>query len=186
MGRRDGWVLGLDTATPWLSLALWHSGSGRSARAETHLGRAIAGRLAGDLAAFLEAHGVARTALVGIGVGVGPGSYTGIRIGIAAALGLGRALAVPVSGGSTLEALAYAVLGDGERAWVLEDARQGRAHALQVQRRGDTIERVGEAATLPRSALPADGLERYEGHAPDARWHAMTHARGAPPVADYG
>lgn len=42
---------------------------------------------------------------------MGPGGFTGLRIGIATALGLGQALGVPVTGASTLEAMALGIAG---------------------------------------------------------------------------
>lgn len=185
MGSGAGWLLGIDTATPWLSLALWHSTDGRSARSDARLDRASASHLMGALDDLLQRHGVEREALSGVGVGVGPGSYTGIRIGIAAALGLGRALSVQVSGSGTLEALAFAALADGERGWVLLDARRERVYALCAQRSGDTLLVEREAALLLRQELPNDALPRYEGHAPDARWHALAHRLGASPEPRY-
>lgn len=47
---------------------------------------------------------------------VGPGSFTGIRAGLAAAQGLSRALAIPLLGVTTLEAVAFAAARDAENS----------------------------------------------------------------------
>ena len=182
----QGWVLGIDSATAWRSLALWRPDDDTVRRDEERLERAIAARLLPDLMAFLARHDVRREALTAIGVGVGPGSYTGIRIGVAAALGLGRSLGIPVAGSSSLAALAYAALAPGESGWALVDARRERVHALRASRQGHTLHVTHGPMTIARAALPDDGLARFEEHAPDASWHARHALNGAPPRADYG
>ncbi len=209
MGAVSEWILGLDCATAWLSLALFDADGDAVERSAERLDRAMAGRLMPELAAFLERHGVRREDLSAIGVGVGPGSYTGIRIGVAAALGLGRSLGVPVAGSSTLEAIAFGALDEGETGWALVDARRGRVHALVATRLGR--DQLGPVATpagpataatsrpLPaaaatalmpliveREALPADGWPRFEDLPPDASWHARRVTGGAPPEPRYG
>jgi len=186
MRAMQGWVLGIDSATAWRSLALWRADDDTVHRDEERLERAIAARLMPDLSAFLARHGVRRNELTAIGVGVGPGSYTGIRIGIAAALGLGRSLGIPVAGSSSLAALAYAALASGEHGWVLVDARRERVHALRASRQGHTLHVTHGPLTSARAELPDDGTTRFEAHAPDASWHARHAPGGAPPQADYG
>lgn len=180
------WCLGLDTATPWRALAVLHRRDGTVHRDVELQGRALAGRLVGDLDAFLARHGVARGDLAAIGVGVGPGSFTGIRIGVAAALGLGRALDVPVAGSGSLEALAYAGLAPGETAWALIDARRGRVHALRSRRDRDRVQVLDGPLTTMREALDTGGERCLEDLAPDAAWHALHALDGAPPEPRYG
>ncbi len=180
------WLLGLDTATAWRSLALWHLSDEVVWRDSAPLGRAGAAQLVPDVAAFLAAHGVRRDDLAGIGVGVGPGSYTGLRSGIAAALGLGRALQVPVAGSGTLEAMAFGALERGGSGWVLLDARRGRVHALQAERIGARLRILRGPVTMPRSALAEEAGERFEEVAPDAVWHARNALTSTPPQPRYG
>jgi tRNA threonylcarbamoyl adenosine modification protein YeaZ len=180
------WVLGLDTATPWRSLALRRL-DGADVRRDAALeGRAMATGLLPGLDAFLARHGVQRADIAAIGVGVGPGSYTGIRIGVAAALGLGRALGVRVAGSGTLEALAYAGLAPGETGWALLDARRGRVHALLARRGDDAVTVLEGPVTCPRSDLPTAGARCVEDIAPDAAWHTLDALHGAPPEPRYG
>jgi tRNA threonylcarbamoyladenosine biosynthesis protein TsaB len=179
------WVLGLDTATPWRSLALRRLDGADVLRDAEWRDRAMAGRLLPDLDAFLARHGVRLDAIAAIGVGTGPGSFTGIRIGVAAGLGLGRALGVPVAGSGTLEALAFAGLAPEETGWAILDARRGRVHALLAKRDGGVTVLEGPV-TCPRSALPTAGARVVEDVAPDAAWHTLEALRGAPPEPRYG
>ncbi len=180
------WVLGLDTATAWRSLALWHLADDVVWRDAAPLGRAGAARLVPDVATFLAAHGVRRDELAGIGVGVGPGSYTGLRSGIAAALGLGLALQVPVAGSGTLEAMAFGALERSGSGWVLLDARRGRIHALHAERVGARLRILRGPVTMPRSELADEPGDRFEDVPPDAVWHAWNALTSRPPKPRYG
>lgn len=180
------WLLGLDTATAWRSLALWHLADDVVWRDAAPLGRAGAARLVPDVAAFLAAHGVRRDDLAGIGVGVGPGSYTGLRSGIATALGLGLALHVPVAGSGTLEAMAFGALERGGTGWAVLDARRGRVHALQAERLGARLRILRGPVTMPRTELAGEAGERFEDVPPDAVWHARNALTSTPPQPRYG
>ena len=118
-------VLALDTATRFLSLALWSARDGVLARLEPEVGRDHAARLVPELGALFRAAGLpwpgddtavappssatlsaAAAPVRAVVVGTGPGSYTGLRVGGATARGLARGWGVPVVGGDTLAALA--------------------------------------------------------------------------------
>lgn len=58
-----------------------------------------------------------------IAVTIGPGHFTGLRVGLAAAQGLALALDRPLSGVTTLEAVAAAAAGEGALAVALESKR---------------------------------------------------------------
>ncbi|GGL96370.1 tRNA (adenosine(37)-N6)-threonylcarbamoyltransferase complex dimerization subunit type 1 TsaB [Deinococcus aerophilus] len=128
-------TLALDTATPWLTLALsWPGGEATFSR---EVGRAHAEELpaaARDLfaGAGLPFHAGA------IVIGTGPGSYTGVRVGASYALGLGRVWGAAVWGVSTLEGL---VRGDGPQAVSL-DARKGNVYGAVYGVVGGAVEDV--------------------------------------------
>lgn len=98
--------------------------------------------------------GVAASEVDGIAVGIGPGSYTGTRIAVTAAKTLAWAWNVPVTGISSLHALAWSGLltaannPKGEH-WVIPmmDARRGQAYtALFRTQDGDMPARLEEDA----------------------------------------
>jgi len=179
--------LGIDTATPFLALALWWPGSGRIARAAWRLDRRLAGDLVPLVDRFLVEHEVAPADLGGIGVGVGPGSYTGARVGVAWATAAGRALDIPVVGGDTLAARARACLGPGTRGAVAVEARRAEAWletwAMAVDGRGVVVvgRRRAKIADLPQDAAASLGV------APDAALHAwrVDAFDAAPPAVRY-
>jgi tRNA threonylcarbamoyladenosine biosynthesis protein TsaB len=163
--------LGIDTATPFLALALWWPDERRTERASARVGRDLGARLVPEVARFLSDHGVAVADLAGIGVGVGPGSYTGARVGVAFALGIARARGVRVVGGDTAAARAAAVLPDGMAGWIAVEARRATAAASRWVRTGAVLERLEALDPLPLDALPPGAAASLD-VAPDAARHA--------------
>jgi tRNA threonylcarbamoyladenosine biosynthesis protein TsaB len=160
----------LDTATASPSLALvrddrptaelWlgpEPGSGRRALEAAHGLLTAAGASARDIEAIV--------------VGVGPGGFTGLRIGIATALGLGQALGVPVTGASSLEALAAGIAEAAPPGAVVApvlDARRRElfAAAYRAEPGGGLEELLAPSALPPsdlREALAGLGAEVWLG-----------------------
>lgn len=176
--------LGIDTATPFLSLALWWPGDERTERVSERVGRDLGARLVPAVAAFLEVHGVALEDLGGIGVGEGPGSYTGARVGVAFALGVARARTLLVVGGDTAAARAAASVPDGGTGWVAVETRRTTALASRWSRTGDVVARLEELGSCPFAELPSGALASLD-VAPDAARHARAvdeHGAQAPRV----
>lgn len=125
-------VLGLDTATSATVVGvLGADGVVHEVRDDPPPGArpAHAGRLLGAVEEALAAAGVEWDAVTRLAVGVGPGSFTGLRIGIATARGLAQARRIPVTGVSTLEALARGAQAGSAPVLAVLDARRGEAFA---------------------------------------------------------
>jgi tRNA threonylcarbamoyladenosine biosynthesis protein TsaB len=181
-------VLGLDTATTATVAGVLRDGTVFEVRDDPALGErpAHAARLLGAAEEALAAAGVGWDDVTRLAVGVGPGSFTGLRIGIATARGLAQARNIPVTGVSTLEALARgagpppgasagaAPAGADEAAPILAvlDARRGEAFAAAwlggepvlaaaALSPGALAERV---RAMPRAPLAVgDGAIRFRG-----------------------
>ena len=174
-------TLALDTATPAPSLAVLRDGAlllERTLSAEPGAGR----RIAEEVHLLLLAAAIDVRELDAIVVGVGPGGFTGLRIGIATALGLGQALAIPVVGVVSLEALALGMAGHAPPGALLVpaiDARRQEVFAAGYRADGagglDTVidpvaatpaglaEMLRRVATPERPAwLAGDGTPRCE------------------------
>ncbi|GAA5511435.1 hypothetical protein Dcar01_00144 [Deinococcus carri] len=162
-------TLALDTATPFLTLALTWA-DGELAFSE-EVGRAHAERLADAAAGLFRQAGLPFRAdqLV---IGTGPGSYTGVRVGASYALGLGRAWGAPVRGVPTLEALVRGEDGqvpEGEVAVSL-DARRGNVYGAVYEVRGGVVTRVihpPEKRPLEKFAAQIGPLPHHRDTAPD-------------------
>ena len=105
---------------------------------------------------LLVSAGLEIGAIEGIVVGVGPGGFTGLRIGLATALGLGQALSVPVTGASSLEALALGVAEAAPAGAVVApvlDARRRElfAAAYRTGPEGELTELIAPAALPPET-----------------------------------
>jgi tRNA threonylcarbamoyladenosine biosynthesis protein TsaB len=165
-------VLGLDTATSATVAGVLRDGEVSEVRDDPAPGArpAHAARLLGAAEEALAAAGVGWDDVTRLAVGVGPGSFTGLRIGIATARALAQARNIPVTGVSTLEALARGA--QAPLVLAVLDARRGEAFAAAW--RGDS-RLLAPAALTPDAlaervrALPAaplavgDGAIRFRG-----------------------
>ena len=124
MGTRPlNLVLAFDCAVTGLGVALVRDGTPLASLREE--GRDQAARLLPAIVSLMATAGVERRDLEMIAVTVGPGSFTGVRVGLAAARGLAVALAVPLAGITTTDAL-LAQAGQRERVVVAAiDSRLG-------------------------------------------------------------
>ena len=91
---------------------------------------------------------------------VGPGSFTGIRIGIAAVKGLCDATGKKCLPVSTLEGLAFNLIGQPVLACAVMDARCRQVYCALFDVHGDTAVRLTEDAAMTIDAL-GDLLKSY-------------------------
>lgn len=165
-------LLGLDTATPAVTVAL-HDGGHPLAQLVTVDAHRHAELLAPAIERVIADAGVSRRDLTGIAVGVGPGPFTGLRVGLVTARVLGAALGIPVHGVCSLDIIAadtdaggkaFLVTTDARRRelyWARYDAHCRRTHGPEVARPADIdvagLSAAGEGPVLYPDVLP-DGI----------------------------
>jgi tRNA threonylcarbamoyladenosine biosynthesis protein TsaB len=156
-------VVGLDTATS-ATVAGVLAGDGRvyEVRDDPEPGArpAHASRLLGAAEEALAAAGVGWDEVARLAVGVGPGSFTGLRIGIATARALAQARHIPVTGVSTLEALARGAVGGTGQAVPSGEAASSPILAVLDARRGEAFAAAWQdgALVLAPAALAPEAL----------------------------
>lgn len=102
---------------------------------------------------LLEGCGMAVRDLDGFAVAAGPGSFTGIRIGVATVKGLAMAADRPCAAVSTLEAMAWGLLGlEGEACCVM-DARAGQVYNARFRLTPEGPQRLCGDRALKLGAL---------------------------------
>ena len=135
-------VLGFDTATPAVSVAL-HDGERVIAGASALDGRRHSELLAPMIAKVMADVGAARGDLTAVAVGVGPGPYTGLRVGVVTARVLGSVLGLPVSGVCSLDVIAAsaAPASPGGEFLVATDARRKEVYWARYDAAGRRVGR---------------------------------------------
>ena len=120
--------------------------------------------LAPMIAAVLDATGTDRAALTAIVVGTGPAPYTGLRVGLVTARALGLALAIPVYGVCSLEAVAAKTAIDralpvGAEVLVVTDARRREVYWARYRVVADAVavELVAGPGVASAPQVAADG-----------------------------
>ena len=158
-------LLGLDTATPAVTVAL-HDGGQPLAQLVTVDAHRHAELLAPAIAKVIADAGATQADLTGVVAGVGPGPFTGLRVGLVTARVLGAALGIPVYGLCTLDAIAADVAagsgddpGPGGDFLVATDARRRELYWARYDRTGRRLAgpEVSAPAAIPVAGLPAAG-----------------------------
>jgi tRNA threonylcarbamoyladenosine biosynthesis protein TsaB len=154
----DVLLLGLDTATPAVTVAL-HDGGHPLAQLVTVDAHRHAELLAPAIAKVIADAGASQRDLTGVAVGVGPGPYTGLRVGLVTARVLGAALGIPVYGLCTLDVIAADVDAGGEDYLVATDARRRELYWARYDGSGRRTAgpEVAKPAMIPASGLAAAG-----------------------------
>jgi tRNA threonylcarbamoyl adenosine modification protein YeaZ len=173
-------VLALDTATPALTVGL----ADVSTRIESLAGsvqvdpRRHGELLAPAITAVLAGSGNKPTDLAAVVAGLGPGPFTGLRVGLATAQALADALAIPVYGVCSLDAIDV----PAEPTLVATDARRKElywaTYRAGMRDSGPAVDRPAELAErLPElgvTAMAGAGADLYRDMLPlpltDARY----------------
>jgi tRNA threonylcarbamoyladenosine biosynthesis protein TsaB len=148
-------LLAVDTALGACSVALLDGEDIRAHIFET-MERGHAERLAPMVDEAMKAAKCDFASLTRLAVTTGPGTFTGQRVGLAFMRGLRLALQRPLTGVTTLEAMAQAAMDEtGQvRAAVIHDARRAEAYLLLKQ---------GAVVAQPPVVLPfAEAIARIE------------------------
>ena len=146
-------LLALDAATTSCSVACWSGGAVIAQREET-AGRRQAEILMPMVQSAMREAGFDYNMLDLIAVTIGPGSFTGVRIGLSAARGIALASGLPLTGVTTLQALAAAPSPDerqGGPILAVLDARRGQLYGQFFDINGDPASDpfAAAAATIP-------------------------------------
>ena len=159
-------VLAIDTATPAVTAGLvrLEGADVRVLASRVHVdARAHAEVLTPLILDCLAESRAARADLDAVVVGVGPGPFTGLRVGIATAAAFGDALAIPVHGVCSLDAIAADAQrrDDDRELLVVTDARRREVYWARYRggcrRAGPEVCRpadldIGAAASIAGSA----------------------------------
>jgi len=172
----DVLLLGLDTATPAVTVAL-HDGGQPLAQLVTVDAHRHAELLAPAIAKLIADAGASQGDLTGVAVGVGPGPYTGLRVGVVTGRVLGAALGIPVYGVCSLDIIAADVVAGGTAGaagdfLVATDARRRELYWARYDHAGSRLAGpdVSVPAAIPDSELPAagEGPRLYPGLLPNS------------------
>jgi len=144
-------ILGIDTSTGYLSLAIYDDGAVYECNIEA--GRRLSALLAPFMQKALEASSVSIRDIDYFACGLGPGSFTGMRIGIAAIKGLAWAGKKPAVGISSLDIIARNVKDTDHDIVTAVDAKRGLVYCCIYRSKKGAFKRVSPYMLLAKEQL---------------------------------
>jgi tRNA threonylcarbamoyladenosine biosynthesis protein TsaB len=174
-------ILGLDTATEWVHLALVDGASAWTMRAPTDPINNASKLLLPSVDGLLLEAGAERGDIGGVVACIGPGGFTSLRVGVATAEGL-AVLGVPTWGFSAFELRALSIVGQVPRGTVhiVIDGQRREAFVQPWDLEGPRP--LGPAAKVPMTGLSAS-IGSCEWWAPERFRPAAAPFVDHPPIA---
>jgi len=136
-------ILGIDTATPQVSVAVGGH-EGVLASAHSMRGRQHAETLAPAIEFTCRQARIDLAEVSVVAVDLGPGLFTGLRVGVAAAKAMAHALSVPMIGVPSLDLLAFPVRFSSRLIVAAIDARRGELFYAFYRQVPGGIQRLSE------------------------------------------
>lgn len=187
---RTGWLLGIDTSSEVVSLALVPVGLDAATGAELtwRAGRNQTATLLSEIDHLCRLCAIGTEAFAGIVVATGPGGFNALRVGMSVAKGFAFALGVPLLGVGTLDIVArpYTPWGLPVRAFV--PAGRGRVVFGDFVQLGGRLHQHGEmqhrapldlAADLPGPTVLAGELAENDAVALREQQHVVLPGAGS-------
>lgn len=109
---------------------------------------------------LLKSTGLSLNDIDAFAINAGPGSFTGVRIGVSAVKGLCFANNLPCISVSTLQSMAYNMLGSECIVCAVMDARCSQVYNAMFKVKGNTVERLTDDRAISLSELKLK-IERY-------------------------
>lgn len=143
-------LLAIDTATPICGVAIAYHGSVKAA-VSLNTGQTHTRTIMDTIMSTLRFCGIDLQQIDGFAVTQGPGSFTGLRIGISTVKGLAMAMDKPMTGVSTLEALASQAHTANELICPMIDARRAEVYWTLFRRQNGQL-----VSLVPEQVGPAE------------------------------
>lgn len=147
-------ILAVDTAGPMCAACLYDSEREKPIAAiSKEIGRGHAEHLPSVIQDVFDQAALTFKDITHLAVTIGPGSFAGIRVGISYCRALAFALKIPATGISSLNAMAYGVIGETKKdALAVLDARRGEVYLSALNASGEA--RIEPQALSYHDALP--------------------------------
>jgi tRNA threonylcarbamoyladenosine biosynthesis protein TsaB len=152
-----GWMIGIDTASEDVSLALAPIGvPGGAAELAWRAGRNQTSTLIAQIDHLCRLCGIESEQFAAVAVACGPGGFNALRVGMSVAKGFAFALGIPIFGVGTLDVAAHAAAYWGLPVRAFVTAGRGRVVFADYHVFGGRLQQQGEMAHRAPADLTAD------------------------------